>query len=176
MDVGILKETYAGETRVALTPFAAGELVRQGNRVVIETEAGAGSGFLDQAYRDAGVTVVYSADEAVGRSRLVLKVVPPSPEECRRLDEGQILFSFLQLSNAPKGLVTLLLDRRITAIGFEAIEELRGRAVAGVVFEVERDEPRLVREVFGAIDLVEEGVTWFSRAGARVLKIPFDVR
>ncbi|HEY6572203.1 MAG TPA: alanine dehydrogenase [Candidatus Eisenbacteria bacterium] len=126
MDVGILKETYAGETRVALTPFAAGELVRQGNRVVIETEAGAGSGFLDQAYRDAGVTVVYSADEVVGRSRLVLKVVPPSAEECRRLDEGQILFSFLQLSNAPKGLVTLLLERQITAIGFEAIEELRG--------------------------------------------------
>ncbi len=103
MDVGILKETYAGETRVALIPFAVGELVRQGNRVVIETEAGAGSGYLDQAYRDAVATIVYSADEVIGRSRLVLKVIPPSWEECRKLEEGQILFSFLQLSNAPKG-------------------------------------------------------------------------
>jgi len=126
MDVGILKETYAGETRVALTPFAAGDLVRQGNRVVIETEAGAGSGFSDQAYLEAGVTVVYSAEEVIGRSRMVLKVIPPSWEECRKLDEGQILFSFLQLSNAPRGLVALLLERRITAIGFEAIEESRG--------------------------------------------------
>jgi alanine dehydrogenase len=126
MDVGILKETYAGETRVALVPVAAAELVRQGNRVVIETNAGAGSGFLDQAYRDAGATVVYSAEEAIGRSRLVLKVVPPSWDECRMLEPGQILLSFLQLSNAPKGLVSLLLERQITAIGLEAIEESRG--------------------------------------------------
>jgi len=123
MDVGILRETYAGETRVALVPFAVGELVRQGNRVVIETEAGAGSGFTDQAYREAGATVVYSAEEAIGRSRLVLKVIPPSWEECRRLEEGQTLFSFLHLSNAPRGHVEILLDRGITAIGFEAIEE-----------------------------------------------------
>jgi alanine dehydrogenase len=126
MDVGILKETYAGETRVALIPFAVGALVRQGNRVVIETAAGDGSGFTDQAYRDSGATVVYSAEEVVGRSRLVLKVLPPSWEECRTLDEGQILFSFLHLSNAPKGLVTLLLEQQITALGFEAIEEQRG--------------------------------------------------
>lgn len=137
MDIGILKETYAGETRVALVPFAVGELVRQGNRVVIETEAGAGSGYLDQAYRDAGATVVYSADEAIGRSRLVLKVIPPSWDECRKLEEGQILFSFLQLSNMPKGLVSLLLERRITAIGFEAIEEQRGeRPVLTVMSEI----------------------------------------
>ncbi len=137
MDIGILKETYVGETRVALVPFAVGELVKQGNRVVIETEAGAGSGYLDQAYRDAGATVVYSADEAIGRSRLVLKVIPPSWEECRKLEEGQILFSFLQLSNMPKGLVSLLLERRVTAIGFEAIEEQRGkRPVLTVMSEI----------------------------------------
>src|SRR5690349_24587296 len=102
MDVGILKETYVGETRVALVPFAVGELVRQGNRVVIEADAGAGSGFPNQDYVDAGATVAYSADEVIGRSRLVLKVVPPSWEECRKLEPEQILVSFLQLSNAPR--------------------------------------------------------------------------
>lgn len=126
MDIGILKETYAGETRVPLVPFAVGELARQGNRVVIEADAGSASGFDDQAYRSAGATVVYSADEVVGRSRMILKVVPPSLEECRRLDEGKILFSFLQLSNAPRSLVEHLVHRRVTAIGFEAIEEEGG--------------------------------------------------
>lgn len=126
MDIGILKETYAGETRVPLVPFAVGELARQGNRVLIETDAGSASGFDDQAYQSAGATVVYSADEVVGRSRMILKVVPPSLEECRRLDEGKILFSFLQLSNAPRSLVEHLVHRRVTAIGFEAIEEEGG--------------------------------------------------
>lgn len=126
MEIGVLKETYAGETRVPLVPFAAGELVRQGNRVVIESEAGVGSGFDDQAYRDAGCTIVYSAEEVVGRSRLVLKVIPPSIDEVRRLEEGKILFSFLQLSNAPRSVVQHLVHRRVTAIGFEAIEEEGG--------------------------------------------------
>src|SRR5512143_3761083 len=117
MEIGVLKETYAGETRVPLVPFAAGELVRQGNRVVIESEAGVGSGFDDQAYRDAGCTIVYSAEEVVGRSRLVLKVIPPSIDEVRRLEEGKILFSFLQLSNAPRAVVEHLVHRRVTAIG-----------------------------------------------------------
>lgn len=126
MDIGVLKETYAGETRVPLVPFAAGELVRQGNRVVIESEAGLGSGFDDQAYRDTGCAIVYSAEEVVGRSRLVLKVIPPSVDEVGRLDEGKILFSFLQLSNAPRSVVEHLVHRRVTAIGFEAIEEEGG--------------------------------------------------
>jgi alanine dehydrogenase len=126
MDIGILKETYSGETRVALMPFAVGELVRQGNRVVIQSDAGSGSGFDDQSYRDAGAAVVYSAEEVIGRSRMVLKVIPPSLEESRRLDEGKILFSFLQLSNAPRNLVEHLVHRRVTAIGLEAIEEENG--------------------------------------------------
>ncbi|HEU4764144.1 MAG TPA: alanine dehydrogenase [Candidatus Eisenbacteria bacterium] len=126
MDIGILKETYSGETRVALIPFAVGELVRQGNRVVIQSDAGAGSGFDDQAYRDAGATIVYSAEEVIGRSRVILKVIPPSLEECRRLEEGKILFSFLHLSSAPRSLVEHLVRRRVTAIGFEAIGDENG--------------------------------------------------
>jgi alanine dehydrogenase len=57
---------------------------------------------------------------------MVLKVVAPSMEECRHFDEGKILFSFLQLSNAPRSVVEHLVHRRVTAIGFEAIEEENG--------------------------------------------------
>lgn len=126
MDIGILKETYSGETRVPLVPFAAGELVRQGNRVLIQSDAGAGSGFDDQAYRDAGAQIVYSSEEVMARARMVLKVVPPSLEEVRHLEEEQILFSFLQLSNAPRAMVEHLVHHRVTAVGFEAIESENG--------------------------------------------------
>ena len=126
MDVGILKETYVGETRVPLLPFAVGELIKQGNRVVIQRDAGAASGFGDEAYREMGATIAYSAEEVIARSRLVLKVYPPSDLECARLEQGQVLFSFLQLSHATRGELELFLDREITAIGFEAIEEPDG--------------------------------------------------
>ena len=126
MDIGIVRETYAGETRVPLIPLAVGELVRQGHRVVIQSEAGLASGFDDQAYRDAGATIVYSSDEAFSRSRVVLKVYPPSREEYGRLEPGQVLFSFLQLSLATRDVFDLLLSRKVSAIGFEAIEESGG--------------------------------------------------
>lgn len=126
MDVGILKETLIGETRTPLIPFAVGELTKQGNRVVLESGAGLASGFDDQAYADMGATIVYSPEEVFSRARLVLKVLPPSWEECERLEERQILFSFLQLSHATRKLLGLLLDRRVTAIGFEAIEDMDG--------------------------------------------------
>jgi alanine dehydrogenase len=126
MDIGILRETYVGETRLPLIPFAVGELVRKGNRVVLQSEAGVASGYDDQAYREMGAGVVYSADEAISRSKVVLKVYPPSWEEYQKLEDGQILFSFLQLSHATRRNLELLLERRITAIGFEAIEERNG--------------------------------------------------
>lgn len=129
MEIGILKETYIGETRVPLIPFAVGELIKQGNRVVIQSEAGLAFGFEDQFYREMGATVVYSAQEAISRSELVLKVYPPSWEEYQMLEEGQILFSFLQLSNATKKNLELLMEKKISAIGFEAIQEDDGNLV-----------------------------------------------
>jgi alanine dehydrogenase len=126
MEIGILKETYVGETRVPLIPRAVGELIRQGNRVVLQTHAGAASGYDDQSYTEVGAQVVYSADEVVGRSAMVLKVYPPSWEEYQKLEEGQVLLSFLQLSHATRRPWELLLERRITAIGLEAIEDAEG--------------------------------------------------
>jgi alanine dehydrogenase len=137
MDIGILKETYVGETRAPLIPFAVGELVRQGNRVVIQSEAGAASGFDDQSYRELGGTIAYSAGEVIARSKLVLKVYPPSWEECQELEEGQILLSFLQLSHATRKHLDHLIRRKITAIGLEAIEDGDGdRPVLTIMSEI----------------------------------------
>jgi len=126
MDIGILRETYVGETRAPLIPYAAGELVRRGHRVVIQSEAGAASGFDDQSYSESGATVVYSAEEVFARSAMVLKVYPPSREEYQSLEEGQILLSFLHLSHATKANMELLLQRKVSAVGMEGIEEPDG--------------------------------------------------
>lgn len=137
MDIGILKETYVGEARAPLIPFAVGELAKRGNRVVIQSQAGAASGFEDESYREMGATVVYSAEEVVARSKLVLKVYPPSWEECQELEEGQILLSFLQLSHATRRHLDLIISRKITAIGLEAIEEDDGdRPVLTIMSEI----------------------------------------
>lgn len=126
MELGILKETNAGETRVPLIPYAVGELVRHGNRVVLEAGAGAASGFDDPAYEKLGATIAYSPDEVRARSRAVLQVYPPSFDELQKLDHGQVLLSFLHLSHATRRSLELLIERRITAIGFEAIETADG--------------------------------------------------
>jgi alanine dehydrogenase len=137
MDIGILKETYIGETRVPLIPFAVGELINQGNRVMIQSEAGSASGFDDEDYRKMGATIVYSAEEVISRAGLILKVYPPSWNEYQMLEEEQILFSFLQLSHATKKNLELLIDKKITAIGFEAIEEQDGdRPILTVMSEI----------------------------------------
>lgn len=126
MDIGVLRETYVGETRTPLIPFAVGELVKRGNRVVIERGAGTASGFEDQAYLEMGGTLAYSTDEVIARSTALLKVYPPSPDEVRKLEPGQMLLSFLHLAHATSSMVRDLIERRITAIGFEAIETADG--------------------------------------------------
>jgi alanine dehydrogenase len=73
-----------------------------------------------------GATIAYSADEVIARSEAVLKVYPPSWEEYQKLEDGQVLLSFLQLSHATRRSLDLLLQRRISAIGYEAIETADG--------------------------------------------------
>ncbi|SIQ36935.1 NAD(P) transhydrogenase subunit alpha [Rhizobium sp. RU35A] len=94
MKIGTPKETFAGEARVALTPDSAVQLQKLGYECLVETGAGQAAGFSDQAYRNAGVTVVGDAAALFSASDVVAKVRPPLPEEIQRLDSGKTLISF----------------------------------------------------------------------------------
>ncbi|TRL38700.1 Re/Si-specific NAD(P)(+) transhydrogenase subunit alpha [Rhizobium straminoryzae] len=94
MKIGTPKETFAGEARVALTPDSAVQLQKLGYECLVETGAGQAAGFSDQAYRNAGVTVVGDAAELFSAADVVAKVRPPLPEEIQRLDSGKTLISF----------------------------------------------------------------------------------
>src|SRR5437868_12140721 len=93
MKVGVVKEIKADEYRVALTPAGARELVQRGHDVLVETGAGAGSAFGDDAYVAVGATLG-SASEVWEVADLLLKVKEPLESEYSLLREGQVLFTY----------------------------------------------------------------------------------
>ncbi|NYS60263.1 Re/Si-specific NAD(P)(+) transhydrogenase subunit alpha [Vreelandella salicampi] len=94
MKIGAPKELAKGEARVALTPESALQLQKLGHDCFIEAGAGTLAGFDDQAYRDAGVSVVEGAESLWQTVDTVIKVREPSDAETQHLREGQTLISF----------------------------------------------------------------------------------
>jgi alanine dehydrogenase len=124
MRVGVAREIKPQEYRVALTPAGARELVQHEHEVLVETEAGVGSAFPDEAYERAGATIV-SVDDAWSRAELLLKVKEPISAEFARLREDLTLFTYLHIA-ADEPLTRALVDSGITAIAYETVETERG--------------------------------------------------
>lgn len=120
MNIGVVKEIKAQEFRVALTPGAVHALVAAGHRVLVEQDAGIGSGFTDGDYAAAGAEVGVATAEAWSQ-RLVLKVKEPLPEEFHFLSQDSILFTYLHLA-AARDLTEALLEARTTAIAYETVQ------------------------------------------------------
>src|ERR1051325_11343429 len=97
MKVGVVKEIKADEYRVALTPAGARELVLRGHDVLVESGAGDGSSFPDDAYTAVGATLASAAD-VWGDVDLLLKVKEPLAAEYPLLREGLVLFTYLHLA------------------------------------------------------------------------------
>lgn len=131
MIVGVPRERPPGrgmeERRVGLSPAGVAELVKAGARVVVEREAGTGAHFADATYEKAGAQIVLSHEEAFQRADIICKVGRVADDELPLLHEGQILTGFLHLITAPKSTLQTLLDKKITATGYELIEEADGR-------------------------------------------------
>ncbi len=121
MIIGVPKEIKEQEYRVALPPSAAYQLIRAGHRVVVETGAGAGAGFPDADYEQAGAAIVQDHLAVFEQAELVVKVKEPQPLECSLLRPGQMLFTYLHLA-ANRSLTEALLKSGVTAIAYETIE------------------------------------------------------
>jgi alanine dehydrogenase len=124
MKIGVVKEIKDQEHRVALTPSGAAVLVQAGHNVRLETGAGLGAGFADAAYQEQGAQIVSTA--GAWDSELVLKVKEPLQEEYAYF-QGQILFTYLHLAGVHPALTTALLDRNVTAIAYETVQDSSGR-------------------------------------------------
>ena len=123
MIVGIPKETWAEERRVALTPDGAHSLSVAGQNVIVQSDAGIGCGFSRQAYTEAGASIVFSAEEVFARADLIVKVMPPTVPECRLMGDGKSLFSAVHLGSANPEAHRLLREQQTTAVGLELIED-----------------------------------------------------
>jgi len=126
MDIGIAKEGHHLENRVALTPAGVKTLVRAGHTIYLEQGAGEISGFADIDYLNVGAKLVYSQEEIFLRSELLLKVAPPTIDECKMMPDEQIVLTAFHLAVAPEEGLKLLLNKKITAVGYEIIEDDEG--------------------------------------------------
>jgi alanine dehydrogenase len=120
MIIGLPKEVKDNEYRVAITPGGVRQLAETGHTVLVETDAGAGSGFGDEEYRRAGAQLVPGSD-AVWRAELVVKVKEPQPSEYRLMRPGQGVFTFLHLA-AEKDLTLKMMKSGVTGIAYETVE------------------------------------------------------
>lgn len=125
MIIGIPKEIKDNEFRVSLPPGGARELVRRSHSVLVEHNAGAGSGFSDEEYEQAGATIVHSAEEVWKRAKMVVKVKEPLPSEYPYLREDLILFTYLHLA-ASEDLTRALVNSGVTGIAYETVETAEG--------------------------------------------------
>jgi alanine dehydrogenase len=124
MKVGVLKEIKEKENRVALTPAGAQTLIQAGHSVLVQAGAGAGSGFADDAYRQAGAQLVSA--KSAWDTDLVLKVKEPLEQEYAQLRD-QMLFTYFHLSGVTPTLTEVLLAHETTAIAYETVEDDKGK-------------------------------------------------
>src|ERR1044072_4001028 len=121
MIIGIPKEIKEQEQRVALLPAAASQLTRRGHSVVVQKDAGIGSGYPDEEYVKAGAEIVDQAKEVFKRADMVVKVKEPLEAEFTLLRKGKIIFTSLHLA-ARKSLTEALLKSGVSSLEYDTIQ------------------------------------------------------
>jgi alanine dehydrogenase len=121
MIIGVPKEIKEQEQRVGLLPSSTNELTKKGHSVLVEKNAGLGSGYSDQDYVKAGAEIVEQANDVFARADMIVKVKEPLQAEFPLLRKGQILFTYLHLA-ASKPLTEALLKSGVTGVAYETIQ------------------------------------------------------
>jgi alanine dehydrogenase len=124
MRIGVPKEIKDRESRVGVTPTGVADLVGLGHEVLVESDLGAGSGFENGEYAQAGARLAEAKE--VWDSELVVKVKEPLPSEYPYLN-GQIVFTYLHLAGVTPTLTRALLESQTTAIAYETVEDADGQ-------------------------------------------------
>lgn len=125
MEVGVLKEIKRKENRVAMTPAGVELMVAQGHKVSVETTAGEGSGFSDEAYAKAGAVIAPAAKAIYDSCEMVMKVKEPLPVEYDLIRKGQILFTYFHFA-ASEELTRAIMASGSIAIAYETVEKPNG--------------------------------------------------
>ena len=118
LTIGIPKERFYQEQRVILVPSAVAMLIENGNRVLIERGAGGKANFPDILYSEVGAEIVASTEE-IFQCDVVVKIVPPTPEEIDQMKEKAILVSALHIKGQRREYFKKLVEKKITSLSYE---------------------------------------------------------
>jgi len=126
LQIGIPKESSFQENRVSLTPESVRLLIANGHSVIIEKGAGLASNFSDEDYTNNGAVLAYSKEE-IFKANFILKIEPPTQEEIKLMQRGQELISAVQMSTQSANYFKTLINKNITAFGFEFIKDAQNK-------------------------------------------------
>ncbi|MDK2824196.1 MAG: alanine dehydrogenase [Clostridia bacterium] len=121
MLIGVPKEIKNNENRVAITPAGVASFINADHQVLIEKNAGVGSGISNEDYIAAGATIVEKAGDVWSQADMIMKVKEPLPVEYDYFREGLVLFTYLHLAPEPE-LTKALIDNKVTAIAYETVQ------------------------------------------------------
>ncbi|ADO72373.1 alanine dehydrogenase [Stigmatella aurantiaca] len=122
MIVGVPKEIKTREYRVGMVPAGARALTSAGHTVLIETNAGAGSGIPDSEYQRVGAQIIKSADEVWSRAEMIVKVKEPIAPEYERIQNGQIIYTYFHLAGVDPELTRTLVKKKAAAVAYETLQ------------------------------------------------------
>lgn len=123
--IGIPKETSFQENRIALTPDAVAVLVNNGNRVVVEHNAGEGSFYFDTDYSEAGATIVYNRED-VFKAHTIIKSAPISDADIADMQPNQVVISPIHTPLLKAEMIEQLMQKKIIALAFDSIKDDAG--------------------------------------------------
>ncbi len=125
MVIGVLKEIKPNEYRVAAIPATVSELVARGHQVLVQKDAGKGSGYSDAQYEAAGALILDTAEEVYRQADIFYKVKEMFPEEWKYMGPGKTVFTYIH-SNAHPEETDAILSSKVTAIAYEDITDENG--------------------------------------------------
>lgn len=121
MIIGVPKEIKNNENRVAITPAGVMSFVQAGHTVLVEKDAGIGSGFTNEDYANAGAQIIEQTQDIWEKADMIMKVKEPLPSEYGYFRPGLILFTYLHLAAEPE-LTRALKEKGVTAIAYETVQ------------------------------------------------------
>ena len=122
MIIGVPKEIKNNENRVAVTPAGVTEFRKHGHTVYVQTQAGKGSGFSDEAYTEAGAVILSTIEEVYAAAEMIIKVKEPIASEYNLIKENQLLFTYFHFASSEE-LTHAMIGRNAVCLAYETVEK-----------------------------------------------------
>jgi alanine dehydrogenase len=134
MIIGVPKEIKNNENRVAVTPAGVSEFIKNGHTVYVQSTAGNGSGFSDEAYKSAGATILPSIEEVYAIAEMIVKVKEPIESEYKLIKANQLLFTYFHFASY-EPLTHAMIQSGSVCLAYETVEKNRPQPSSSCTYE-----------------------------------------